>query len=118
MLRSFMNEEMKENLSLKAAYAFGAAHGLEKEVNDIRDMIIEWDLSYTSSLRRGYVVALLEKNGLFDQFKARQWPFGHTPAGEHKRQQYLRIKQRYEDFLAGHAPESESELEEDRRAAD
>jgi hypothetical protein len=38
-----MNEEMTQTLSLKAAYAFGAAHGLEREVTEIRDMVIEWD---------------------------------------------------------------------------
>jgi hypothetical protein len=113
-----MNEELKETLSLKAAYVFGAAHGLQHEMDAIRDMIIEWDLSYTSSLRRGYIVALLEKHGLFDQFKREQWPFGNTPAGERKRQRYLRIKQKYEDFIAGRAPASESELDEEDRTRD
>jgi hypothetical protein len=49
-----MNEEMTQTLSWKAAYAFGAAHGLEREVSEIREMVIEWDSSYASSLRRGY----------------------------------------------------------------
>jgi hypothetical protein len=49
-----MTEHLKETLSLKAAYEFGAAHGLDQEVNEIRDMVIEWDLSYSSSLRRYY----------------------------------------------------------------
>jgi len=30
---------------LRAAYAFGAAHGLEPEVTDIREMVIERDSS-------------------------------------------------------------------------
>ena len=113
-----MNEELKQALSLKAAYEFGAEHGLERDVKEIRDMIIEWDLSYTSTLRRGYIIALFEKHGLFDQFKREKWPFGNTPAGERKRQLYLRIKQRYEDFVAGRAPAAESELNEETRAAD
>ena len=33
-----MNEEQTQTLSLRAAYAFGAAHGLEREVSEIRDM--------------------------------------------------------------------------------
>jgi len=49
-----MEDGNKSTLSLKAAYSFGVAHGLEKEIAEIRDMVIEWDLSYTSSLRRGY----------------------------------------------------------------
>ena len=79
-----MNEEQTETLSLKAAYAFGGEHGLESDVNDIRDMVIEWDLSYTSSLRRGYIVALFEKRGIFDAFKKDHWLFGNTPRGEKK----------------------------------
>ena len=99
-----MNEEMTQTLSLKAAYAFGAAHGLEREVSEIREMVIEWDSSYTSSLRRGYVVALFEKHGLFEAFKKECWSFGNTPTGETNRRRYLRIKGDYEAFLAGHGP--------------
>lgn len=96
-----MDESQTLALSLKAAYAFGASHGLEKEVNEIRDMEIEWDSSYTSSLRRGYIVDLLEKHEIFDEFKAECWAHGNTPNGESKRRRYLRIKRQYEDFLAG-----------------
>lgn len=104
-----MNEEQTQTLSLKAAYAFGAAHGLDREVADIREMVIEWDSSYTSSLRRGYIVALFEKHGLFDLFKQEHWSFGNTPTGETKRRLYLRIKAQYEAFLAGHGPEPAAE---------
>src|SRR5216684_7604182 len=99
-----MNEEQTQTLSVRAAYAFGAAHGLEREVNEIREMVIEWD-SYTSSLRRGYIVALFEKNGIFDTFKEEHWPFGNTPSGEKGRLRYLRIKSQYEAFLDGRGPE-------------
>src|SRR5262249_34329435 len=95
-----MNDEQTQALSLKAAYDFGAAHGLDREIGEIRDMDIEWDLSYTSSLRRGYIVALFESKGLFDEFKIRHWSFGNTLAGERKRSWYLRLKTRYEEFLA------------------
>lgn len=96
-----MNEEQTPTLSLKAAYAFGAAHGLEREMADVREMVIEWDSSYTSTLRRGYVVALLEGHGLFDTFKKEHWQFGNTPTGETNRRRYLQIKARYEAFLVG-----------------
>jgi hypothetical protein len=108
-----MDEDQTVALSLKAAYAFGTAHGLEREVNEIRDMVIEWDSSYTSSLRRGYIVELFEKHGLFGQFKAEHWAHGDTPAGEAKRRRYLRIKKRYEDFLSGRGPEAGPEMEAD-----
>jgi hypothetical protein len=96
-----MSEEPTQSLSLKAAYEFGAEHGLANEVHEIRDMDIEWDLSYTSTLRRGYIVALFESRGIFDGFKAAHWSFGNTPAGERKRNWYLRVKARYEAFLSG-----------------
>lgn len=67
------------------------------------------DSSYTSSLRRGYIVALFEKHGLFDEFKKEHWPFGNSPAGERKRLRYLRIKGQYEEFLAGRGPEVTAE---------
>jgi hypothetical protein len=100
-----MSDDLTQTLSLRAAYAFGAQCGLEREVNDIRDMVIEWDSSYTSSLRRGYVVELFEKHGVFEDFKKAHWTFGNTPTGETKRRRYLRIKAQYEEFLSGRAPE-------------
>lgn len=107
-----MSEEQTEALSLRAAYEFGAKHGLEREIDDIRNMIIEWDLSYGSSLRRGYVVALFEKHGIFIEFKAKHWSLGNTPTGEAKIRRYLRIKQQYEDYLAGRGSEIRVEDEE------
>jgi hypothetical protein len=104
-----MTEEQTQTLSLKAAYAFGAAHGFEREVIDIRDMVVEWDYPYVSVLRRGYIVELFEKNGLFDDFKAKHWAFGNTPTGETQRRRFLRIKAQYEEFLAGGQPLSERE---------
>ncbi len=88
-------------LPLKSAYSFGTEHGLQQEIGEIRDLEIEWDRSYTSSLRKGYIVDLFEKHGLFGEFKKTCWPNGNTPSGEKFRLRYLRIKQQYEDFLAG-----------------
>jgi len=115
-----MEEENKATLSLRAAYAFGIAHDLEKDIAGIRDMIIEWDLSYTSSLRRGYIIDLFEKQGIFEEFKTSYWPYGNTPDGERKQRRYLKIKRQYEDFLSGRAPSPEEEAEdqeEDRQFA-
>ena len=56
-----MDEQEKVRFSIKTAYEFGSAHGLEKEVNEIRSMVIEWDLSYVASLRKGYLISLFEK---------------------------------------------------------
>jgi hypothetical protein len=111
-----MNEDQTTALSLKAAYAFGIGKGLEREIDEIRQMVIEWDLSYDSSLRRGYIVELFEKSAVFDEFKTKHWSYGNTSRGETLRRRYLKIKKQYEDFLAGRGPEtgpvSESEDEE------
>jgi hypothetical protein len=113
-----MAEDQTQALSLKAAYDFGKAHGLEREVSEIRDMVIEWDLSYTSSLRRGYIVELFERKDLFEQFKREHWTFGNTPAGERKRSWYLRIKARYEAFLSGNELEPEGERADEQPPSD
>ena len=108
-----MNDEQTTALSLKAAYAFGAAHGLERQVNEIRGMVIGWDSSYTSSLRRGYIVELFEQHGILDQFKAEHWAHGNTDAGETNQRRYLRIKEQYEDFLARRGQELAEEADGD-----
>lgn len=100
-----MNNEQTDTLSLKAAYSFGLSRGLETEVNEIRNMVIEWDSSYTSSLRRGFIVSLFDKHAIFEDFKTAHWAFGNTPTGDTRRRRYLRIKKQYEEFLAGRAPE-------------
>lgn len=40
-----MAEDQTQALSLKAAYEFGELRGLQREVREIRDMVVEWDLS-------------------------------------------------------------------------
>lgn len=112
-----MGDEQKV-LPLKEAYRFGAEHGLEREMSEIEDMEIEWDLSYTSSLRRGYVVALFREKHLFDAFVEQHWPAGRSLWGQRKCEFWLRLKSRYEDFLAGkESPEEEYEPEEDQAFA-
>ncbi len=106
-------EENKTTLSLRAAYAFGIERGLEQDIAAIRDMVIEWDSSYTSSLRRGYIIELFEKHSIFEDFKAAYWPYGNTTYGESKRRRYLKIKKQYEDFLSGRGPEMEAQTDEE-----
>lgn len=106
-----MNGAQTKTLSLQAAYAFAAAHGLQSEASVIQEMEIEWDSSYTSSLRRGYIVALFEERGLFNEFKKQHWSFGDSSPGERMRARFLRIKGQYEDFLAGRGPEFSAESE-------
>ena len=114
-----MDQNQTMTLSLKAAYTFGAEHGLQHEIDEIRNMVIEWDRSYTSSLRRGYIVELFEKCGVLEEFKISHWAFGDTPPGEKKRRRYLRIKQEYENFLAGSSGSDEtSDVESEDEESD
>jgi hypothetical protein len=115
-----MNEERK-TLAIKEAYRFGAEHGLEREMAEIRDMEIKWKLSYTTSLRRGYVLDLFTKQQILDAFKKTHWPAGETPWGQMKSRFWLRLKDRYEDFLADRgevAAEADDAEEEQAFAAE
>jgi hypothetical protein len=91
-----MNEELKITLPLRNAYPFGSVHGLDREVTDIRKMAIKSDRS--PSVRRGYIVELFEKHGLFEKFKKEHWPFGNIPQrGETICRWYVHIKDKYEE---------------------
>jgi hypothetical protein len=96
-----MSPTTSEILPLRAAYEYAATREFADEMTAIREMDIEWDEGYTSSLRRGYVIRLLEQKGLFDDFKRSCWSGGNTPAGERKYRWYIKLKDRYESFLAG-----------------
>jgi len=109
-------EEQTKALPIKAAYAFGAEKGLGPEIDPIRDLEIEWDKPYTTSLRRGYIVALFEKHGLFEEFKTRYWSLGNTPEGQSLRRRFLRIKEQYEDWLKDGGDDASDEEEETDQA--
>lgn len=109
-------DEDRKVLPLKEAYRFGAEHSLEREMVGIRDMEIEWDLSYTSSLRRGFVIDLFTKNQLMDEFKQLYWPAGNTSWGRRKSEFWSRLKGRYEDFLAGRGESLPEESEDEDQA--
>jgi hypothetical protein len=94
-------ENATKVLPLKEAYLFGDAHGLEREISEIRDKEIEWELSYNSSVRRGYIIDLFTKRQLLEAFKDQYWPTGKTVWGQRKIDFWLRLKARYDHFLAG-----------------
>lgn len=111
-------EEQTDALSLRAAYRFAAEHGLAREAEEIRTMPIDWSLKIKSSVRRGYMVDLLEKHSLIDLFKEQHWVYGKTAAGAQKRKRYLSLKARYEDFLAGRGGGETDEAEPDSDEAE
>src|ERR1017187_3452862 len=96
-----------DQLPLKSAYAFGIEHGLEQEINEIRDKDIEWDRPYTSSLRRGFIAELFSKRGLLNDFKKAYWNNGNTARGEAKLRRYETIKRQYDDFITGRVGEGD-----------
>ncbi len=101
-----------QDLPLREAYQFGIEHGLEAEIAMIRENEIEWDRSYTTTVKRGAIVYLFDENGLFDEFKNTCWPNGNTLDGERRIRRYRRIKQEYDDFLKGRPTEDIEEAEE------
>jgi hypothetical protein len=88
-------------LPIHEAYTFASAHNLVAEVDAIRNMEIEWDLSYTTSVRRGFLIDLMITKGIFETFKDAHWPDGNTEWGRKKVAFLLSLKARYEDFLNG-----------------
>jgi len=90
-----------KRLSLTAAYEFGSERGLESQISKIRDMEIEWDLSYTSTLRRGYIVDLFQRRGILNDFIQAHWHEGATSQGKSQIRFGMKLKDRYERFLAG-----------------
>ena len=52
--------ELHMRFPLRDAYSFGDRNGLSTESAAIREMEIEWDRSYDSTVRRGRMIALFE----------------------------------------------------------
>jgi hypothetical protein len=73
-----------EALPLKFAYEFLAQKGFENEANEIRQSKDKY-LSYTSTLRRGKILELLEKIDLLEEFIDIYWPFGKTEKVKEKK---------------------------------
>jgi hypothetical protein len=89
---------------LEDAYAFGAERGLEREIDEIKGLKIAWDKPvpnhpWTTSVRRGYLVALFEKDGSYEDFKKLYWPLGNTPEGKAMRSRYLSVKKQFGKWL-------------------
>jgi hypothetical protein len=91
--------EPRPVLPLLDAYKFGHDHDLDEAVNAIKNMAVVWPLSYSSTVRRGFIVDLFKNHGLYDAFVIAYWPFGKTPPGQNYAAFTLRIKERYERFL-------------------
>ncbi|HOD31587.1 MAG TPA: endonuclease NucS [Smithellaceae bacterium] len=107
MIDESTDKEEYEGLPLRLAYSFLADKGIEKESNEIRQSKDKYK-SYTSTLKRGKVIDLLENNDLLDEFTNKHWSFGGTESGKRKIQRYKRI---LESFLNNDRSEEEEEAE-------
>ena len=107
-----MAQEDQRTISLREAYAFAISKGLSEEVAEIRGMEIEWDRSYTSSVRRGFVVRLLQETNNFEEFIEKCWQVGKSSWGESKIRRLLRLAADYETYLSNNNPEEGSSPEE------
>jgi hypothetical protein len=106
-------QKMTKALPLEAAYPFGAQHGLQKEIDEIRNMEIEWDKQVDSSLRRGYIVRLFQSKGIFEEFCNKYWPNHETREGQTKTKWYLKNADEYDRFLGKEGAVDESRTEEE-----
>jgi hypothetical protein len=95
-------ETKRSRLPLNSAYPFGIERGLDKEIAQIREMEVEWHLSYNSTVRRGYVVDLFDAHGIMDEFIRRSWAVGATDWGKKEAEFCVGVKQRYEAYLSAH----------------
>lgn len=93
------------------AYAFAKSHGLGDAAAAIRSMEIQkWNRPYTTSVRRGYLIELFQKAGIFEEFLAKEWPNGKTAEGQSNIAFSLQLKEEYSQFLERAEEESESEV--------
>lgn len=97
--------EDSEGLSLRVAYEFLTQKGFEETINAIQQSRDKYK-SYTSTLRRGKIIDLLEKQELINEFINTSWPFGKTERGKKKIQRYKNI---YYSFLNNDKTEEEEE---------
>jgi hypothetical protein len=105
---------------LEKAYPFAEEHGLASDADRIRDMNINWDRPYTSSVRRGLIIDLLAQKGLLPAFKETNWPYGLGERGKAEEKRYLKLKSEYEHYVKGNdeaesneaAPTSDAKYDE------
>lgn len=99
-----------EALPLKRAYPFLAANDLEAEGQSIRASKDQFG-SYTTTLKRAKVVALLSSKGLLDAFVAEHWQHGASEKGREIKR-LIRIYERWVE-TGGTTPESGEQDDED-----
>ena len=100
-----MEHPEKRLFPMREAYVFAARHGLERESTEIREMEIEWDRAYTTSVRRGRMIGLLENKNLLPRFFEEMWPQGQSHQGDLEIHRCKRIYTEYENFVSNDSAE-------------
>jgi hypothetical protein len=83
------------------AYSFAEANGLAVEAGAIRKMRVHPDVKHPAPVRKGYLVALFESHGLFEEFAKEHWPGLKRPSGQNRLEKYRQHKALNENLIAG-----------------
>jgi hypothetical protein len=105
-----------EALPLKLAYAFLGTNGLAAEVDAIRKSPDRLG-SYTTSLRRAKIVALLRQKNLLDKFIKTSWQFALMPAGKKRLDRYDRIYAKFKKSGDAEVDSPDASTEEESEAS-
>lgn len=81
-----------KHLPLRQAYKFGTDNDIGEEVEKIRKTPVRYK-SYTSSVRRGLIIEIFERRGLFEKFIEEHWRLGRSPAGKTAIKRYRNIRE-------------------------
>jgi hypothetical protein len=104
-----------ENLPLRLAWPFLEANGLATEAAEIRTSPERLG-SYTTTLRRAKLIALLRRKDLLDRFIETNWQFALTLEGKKKLNHYDQVYSRYEASGVGGAHNGNTTTEDETEA--
>ncbi len=100
---------------LKPAYSFLQKSGHEQEVEEIRTSKARLG-SYTSTLRRARILAIIQQGNLLEQFIKQEWHYGGTADGAREIKRLGRIFERFQKATVkaedgtGHGTDDGTEL--------
>ena len=102
--------EYNKNFSLSEAYDFLSSKGLGKESDEIKNSSDKFK-SYSSTLRRAKIIALVREKKLLDEFCKTVWPSGLTDKGKSRIKFFENLLVRFYNDQDGTATADEDEEE-------
>lgn len=101
---------MKINFPNNLASSFLKENGFGEEATAIRTtQIVKWDRPFKTSVKKGYLIELLMREDLLDNFIATHWPVGNEIEGKETIDFLLKLKDEYNIFLERLETEEEQE---------